>query len=127
GLASTLFSLGKVALPLVATGLRAIGLALTANPIGIAVAAIAGAAYLIYRNWDRVGPYFAGLWGEIKAGFSGGLSGIAATILNFSPLGLFHRALAGVLNYFGVDIPARFTDFGGMLIDGLVNGITAGL
>lgn len=127
GLASTLFSLGKVALPLVATGLRAIGLALTANPIGIAVAAIAGAAYLIYRNWDRVGPYFAGLWGEIKAGFSGGLSGIAATILNFSPLGLFHRALAGVLSYFGVDIPARFTDFGGMLIDGLVNGITAGL
>lgn len=127
GLASTLFSLGKVALPLVATGLRAIGLALTANPIGIAVAAIAGAAYLIYRNWDRVGPYFAGLWGEIKAGFSGGLSGIAATIINFSPLGLFHRALAGVLSYFGVDIPARFTDFGGMLIDGLVNGITAGL
>src|SRR5690606_30416471 len=123
GLASTLFSLGKVALPLVLTGLRAIGLALTANPIGIAVAAIAGAAYLIYRNWDRVGPYFAGLWGEIKAGFSGGLSGIAATIINFSPLGLFLRVFAGVMGYFGVELPAKFTEFGGMLMQGLVNGI----
>ena len=127
GLASTLFSLGKVALPLVGKGIMLIGRALMLNPIGLAVTAIAGAAYLIYRNWDRIGPYFAGLWGEIKAGFSGGLSGIAATIINFSPLGLFHRALAGVFSYFGVDIPARFTDFGGMLIDGLVNGITAGL
>lgn len=127
GLASTLFSLGKVALPLVATGLKALAVAAMANPILAIITGIALGAALIYSNWDRVGPYFAGLWGEIKAGFSGGLSGIAATILNFSPLGLFHRALAGVLGYFGVDIPARFTDFGGMLIDGLVNGITAGL
>ncbi|MFB4403650.1 phage tail tape measure protein, partial [Pseudomonas inefficax] len=27
----------------------------------------------------------------------------------------------------GVDIPARFTEFGGMIISGLVNGLTAGL
>lgn len=127
GLASTLFSLGKVALPLVATGLKALAVAAMANPILAIITGIAVGAALIYSNWDRIGPYFAGLWGEIKAGFSGGLSGIAATIINFSPLGLFHRALAGVLSYFGVDIPARFTDFGGMLIDGLVNGITAGL
>lgn len=127
GLASTLFSLGKVALPLVATGLKALAVAAMANPILAIITGIAVGAALIYSNWDRIGPYFAGLWGEIKAGFSGGLSGIAATIINFSPLGLFHRALAGVFSYFGVDIPARFTDFGGMLIDGLVNGITAGL
>lgn len=127
GLASTLFSLGKVALPLVATGLKALAVAAMANPILTIITGIALGAALIYSNWDRIGPYFAGLWGEIKAGFSGGLSGIAATIINFSPLGLFHRALAGVFSYFGVDIPARFTDFGGMLIDGLVNGITAGL
>lgn len=127
GLASTLFSLGKVALPLVATGLKALAVAAMANPILAIITGIALGAALIYSNWDRVGPYFAGLWGEIKAGFNGGLKGIAATIVNFSPLGLFHRALAGVLSYFGVEIPARFTDFGGMLIDGLVGGITAGL
>lgn len=123
GLGSTLFSLGKTALPLVGKGILFIGRALMMNPIGLAITAIAGGAYLIYKNWDRVGPYFLGLWAEIKQGFSGGLGDIAATILNFSPLGLFYRAFAGVMGYLGVDLPARFTDFGGMLITGLVNGI----
>jgi TP901 family phage tail tape measure protein len=116
------------------TGLKAVGGVLVwlgklalANPIGLLITALVVGAYLIYKNWDGVKAYMLGLWAELKAGFSGGLGSIAATILNFSPLGLFHRALAGVLGYFGVDIPARFTDFGSMLIDGLVNGITAGL
>jgi TP901 family phage tail tape measure protein len=123
GLASTLFSLGKVALPLVATGLKALAVAAMANPILAIITGIAVGAALIYSNWDRIGPYFAGLWGEIKAGFSGGLSGIAATIINFSPLGLFHRVFAGVMGYFGVELPAKFTEFGGMIMQGLINGI----
>lgn len=127
GLASTLFSLGRSALPLVGRGILFISRALMMNPIGLAITAIAAGAYLIYKNWDRIGPYFLGLWAEIKQGFSGGLGGIAATILNFSPLGLFYRAFAGVMNYFGADMPARFTEFGGMLITGLVNGITNSL
>lgn len=123
GLASVLLNLGKVALPVVWKGILLIGRALMMNPIGLAVTAIAGAAYLIYKNWDRVGPYFLGLWAEIKAGFNGGLGGIATLILNFSPLGLFYRAFAGLMGYFGVELPAKFTDFGGMILDGLVNGI----
>ncbi|MDH0099949.1 phage tail tape measure protein [Stutzerimonas stutzeri] len=123
GLAGTLFNLGKTALPLVGKGILFIGRALMMNPIGLAITAIAGGAYLIYRNWDKVGPYFLGLWNEIKTGFSGGLAGIAATIVNFSPLGLFYRAFAGVLGYLGVDLPSKFTDFGGMLMQGLANGI----
>ena len=104
-------------------GILFIGRALAMNPIGLAITAIAGGTYLIYRNWDKVGPYFLGLWAEIKAGFSGGLGGIAATILNFSPAGLLYRAFAGALSYLGVDLPAKFTDFGGMLMQGLANGI----
>lgn len=123
GLAGALFNLGKTALPLVGKGILFIGRALAMNPIGLAITAIAGGAYLIYRNWDKVAPYFLGLWAEIKTGFSGGLAGIAATIVNFSPLGLFYRAFAGVLGYLGVDLPAKFTDFGGMLMQGLANGI----
>lgn len=123
GLAGTLFNLGKTALPLVGKGILFIGRALMMNPIGLAITAIAGGAYLIYRNWDKVGPYFLGLWAEIKAGFSGGLGGIAATIVNFSPAGLLYRAFAGALSYLGVDLPAKFTDFGGMLMQGLANGI----
>jgi TP901 family phage tail tape measure protein len=124
GLASTLFNLGKTVLPLVGQGIMLIGRALLMNPIGLAITAIAAGAYLIYKNWDTIGPYFSGLWQELKAGFSGGLGGIATTILNFSPLGLFYRAFAGVMGYFGVEMPSKFSEFGGMLISGLVTGIT---
>ena len=39
------------------------------SPIGIAILAIAGAAYLLYANWDKVGPYFINLWSKVKAAF----------------------------------------------------------
>ncbi len=55
--------------------------------------------------------------------FSGGLGSMAAHIANFSPLGLFYRAFAGVSTYFGIELPAKFTDFGGMIIDGLITGL----
>lgn len=120
--------LGAVsALKTVGSVLLWIGRLAMANPIGLLITALVVGAVLIYKNWDAVKAYLLSLWAELQAGFAGGLGGIAATIINFSPLGLFHRAMAGVLSYFGVDIPARFTDFGGMLMDGLVNGITSSL
>ncbi|MGZ2925933.1 phage tail tape measure protein [Pseudomonas aeruginosa] len=119
--------------PLV-TALRVVSIALwglAANPVVLAIAAVvavlAGAAYLIYRNWDAVKAYLLGLWEEIKAGFDGGIGGILSTLMNFSPLGLIYRAFSGVLGYLGIDLPARFTDFGNMIVQGLVNGLLAGL
>ncbi|WLG55496.1 phage tail tape measure protein [Pseudomonas extremorientalis] len=67
------------------------------------------------------------VWTTIKASFDQGLAGILQLITNFSPLGLFYQAFAGVMNYFGVELPGRFTEFGGMIVSGLVNGLTAGL
>lgn len=104
-----------------------LGRALLMNPIGLLITGIALGAYLIYRYWEPIKGFFGGLWGEIKAGFSGGLAGITALILNFSPVGLFYRAFAAVMNYFGVEMPGKFTEFGGMIIDGLVNGISGAL
>lgn len=119
GLGGALLWVGK--------GVLFIGRALLMNPIGLAVTAIAAAAYLIYKNWEPLKVFFSGLWAEIKAGFSGGLTGILGLIANFSPAGMFYRAFAAVMNYFGVELPTKFTGFGGMLIDGLVNGITSKL
>ncbi len=124
GLASTLFNLGKTALPLVATGLRLVGAAAMANPVGVLIGTLALGAALIYANWSRVGPFFLGLWAEIKEGVAGGLAGIGALLLNFSPLGLLYRAFAGVMSYFGVDLPSKFSEFGGNIIQGLINGFT---
>ncbi|MDD1016833.1 phage tail tape measure protein [Pseudomonas rubra] len=61
--------------------------------------------------------------GEIPKAFEGGIAGMAKLILDFSPLDLFYRAFSGVMSYFGVELPAKFSDFGGMIISGLVSGI----
>ncbi|MFB6404416.1 phage tail tape measure protein [Pseudomonas putida] len=100
-----------------------IGRALMMNPIGLAVTAIALSAYLIYRYWEPIKGFFSGLWDGVKGLFSGGLSGIAGQIINFSPVGLFYRAFAGVMNYFGIELPGKFSEFGGNIISGLVTGI----
>jgi TM2 domain-containing membrane protein YozV len=67
--------------------------------------------------------WFSGIWGSIKTAFNGGIAGIGKLIMNWSPLGLFYKAFAGVMSWFGVDLPKNFTDFGSNLISGLVNGI----
>ncbi|WP_219831103.1 phage tail tape measure protein [Paracoccus bogoriensis] len=51
--------------------IRAMSSALLANPIGLIAAAIAGAAYLIYKEWDWVGPWFSEMWDKVRAIFGG--------------------------------------------------------
>ncbi|MDO5940644.1 phage tail tape measure protein [Burkholderia cepacia] len=104
-----------------------LGRALLMNPIGLAITGIAVGAYLIYRNWDKLKPWFQGLWGTIRAAFAGGIGGVLKLILNWSPLGLFYKAFAGVMKWFGIDLPRNFTDYGANLIGGLMNGIKAKL
>lgn len=126
---------------MVTGALNVMRLAVLLNPIVLLITAIAGAAYLIYKNWGAISGFFAGIWGsikatfapigawfstkiaEVKAAFSGGISGISAIIINWNPIGLFYSAFAKVLSYFGVELPAKFTGFGAMILDGLKNGI----
>ena len=129
-----------------------LGKAFLTNPIGIAVAVIAGLAYLLWDNWDWVSEkfsqmwqwigeksaqcgqvisniwngittFFSGVWANITTFFGSGIGNITATILNWSPLGLFQQVFSTVLSWFGIDLPAKFTEFGKNMIDGLVNGI----
>lgn len=126
--------LGSVLSGPVTAALRTVGIAmwgLSANPIVLVIAAVVAAlavgAYLIYTNWDAVKNYFASAWTEIKAGFSDGIGGIINTLANFSPIGLIYQAFAGVLSYLGIDLPSRFTEFGNMIVNGLVSGLLGGL
>lgn len=50
--------------------MRAVGLAMMANPILIAIALLAVAAYLIYKNWGAIKEFFINLWASISAGAS---------------------------------------------------------
>lgn len=72
---------------------------------------------------EWVSAKVASIGGDIRDG----LSHAGTSILNWSPLGLFYRVFAGVLSWFGVDLPATFTEFGVHLIDGLVDGIKSRL
>ncbi|WP_433589643.1 phage tail tape measure protein [Pseudomonas koreensis] len=125
-LISLLWKLGRKVLPFVGRAVLILGRALLLNPVGLAVTAIAGAAYLLYENWDAVKQYFSETWKEIKAGFSGGTAGILKTLINFSPVGMLYKAFAGVMKYLGIELPGRFTEFGAMIIAGLVKGLKAG-
>ena len=199
---------------------RALSMAALANPIGLAIAGIALAAFLIYKYWGPIKSFFIGVWEGFKEGFapvlpvleafwnglkklgsvvaevfepvigwfgefltanteasaeaqnlghfvgavlggllaavlqtgamiidgwrmifdtishatsstietvqtafSGGLTGILALIVNWSPIGAFYSAFAAVLSWFGIELPAKFTGFGQMILDGLINGI----
>ena len=121
-------------LPMLGSAFLKLGAFLMANPIFLALGLLAVAAYMLYNNWSSVVAgakalwqglvtFFSGLWAQITAFFSSGIGNIAATILNFSPLGLFYQAFASVMSWFGVTLPSTFTGFGRMLIQGLINGI----
>lgn len=47
-----------------------VGLSAMFSPVGIAIMAIAGAAYILYNHWDKVAPFFTSMWNEIQNAFS---------------------------------------------------------
>jgi len=136
----------KSGLMLVGKALLFVGRALLMNPIGLAITAIAGGAFLLIKYWEPISGFFKGLWDKvtgifkaawegitdffgdiwtrITAAFDGGLAGIGKLIVDWSPLGLFYKAFAGVLGWFGVELPDDFSEFGSQVIAAFTSGIT---
>ena len=85
-----------------------------------------GAWNSITTIFSPLGQWFMARMNEVKTAFSGGIKGMSTQIINWSPFGLFYAAFAKVLSLFGIDLPAKFTGFGNMIIGGLVKGIQAG-
>ena len=119
-------------------GIFFVGRLMMANPLFLAIGLLATAAFLIYRNWGSIKQFFADIWNSIGTSgmtttqkivlfFQLALQKITTFILNWSPIGLFYRAFAAVMNYFGVQLPSTFTGFGQMLMQGLANGISNGI
>lgn len=87
--------------------MAAFNLVLAANPIGVvmvAVAALAGAAYLIYQNWEPISQFFSNLWDGLVSFVSGldpllllGPFGVAARMIidNWTPISAFFDGLIG--------------------------------
>ncbi|WP_417864550.1 phage tail tape measure protein [Vreelandella venusta] len=125
GLGTALGWIAKTAIPWVAGALK--GLLVAMGPIGWGIAAIAGAAFLIYKFWEPIKAFFVGLWQQVKAAFDEGVGGVARLLINWSPLGLIHSAFIGALGLLGISVPEGFRSLGGFVIDGLLNGMEAKL
>lgn len=91
-LISVIFSLAKVFSAL-----------MIANPIIlailVAIALVAGAAYLIYKNWAPIKAWFIELWESIKVAFNAAWD-LMKTLFSWSPLGLIIRAWGPVADFF---------------------------
>jgi len=88
------------AFPMVAAGIKAVGLALTANPIGIAVTAIGAAAFVIYKYWEPIKGFFSGLWDGVKGIFSSAF-GVIKKIISWTPLGIIIKSWSGITGFVG--------------------------
>lgn len=129
-------------LPAIAAGIKAIGLALVANPIGLIIMAIAGAALLLYKYWEPIKGFFVNLWngvGEFFSTLPERFAGFGKQII----MGLIRGLVPGadlanavfniggkVAGWFkeklGIKSPSKvFAELGGFTMQGLTQGLQA--
>lgn len=114
--------------------IKAVGIAFVANPIGAVITAIAAGAALIISNWDRVGPFFTGLWNSITGIFTSAVSNIEKVISGWVDgiktlwSGLFNgdmsKIVDGFFKMFDASfnlVPDSFKKIGPKLLGGAAN------
>jgi phage-related tail protein len=77
GLAKVFRVLGTV-LMFVGRVILIVGRAMLLNPIGLAITAIAGGAFLIYKYWEPIKGFFKNLWSGIVDGFKTAIKAISS-------------------------------------------------
>lgn len=108
-----------------------LGRALLMNPIGLLVAAIAGAAYLIYKNWATIKPMLVSFWNSVKAAWasfktwvSGLITGISTAFSNgWNKIKSATAEFASSIVGFFSGLPGKMLSVGGEIINGLWTGL----
>ena len=72
------FGLVTGAVMFLGTAMKTVSALFLTNPIGLAVTAIAGTAYLIYSNWEPISSFFSELWDGVSNKFTTTWNGIAS-------------------------------------------------
>lgn len=127
GLVALISGKALLALGSLALAFGQLGMAMLTTPVGwfvAAVAAVAGAAYAIYKNWDGLVAYFRGLWEGVRKAFEQGwLKGVVQVLLNFNPARWVMDGLSElVATLTGLDLYS----IGVRWIDGLLQGVKQG-
>lgn len=115
------------------TALPRIGAAFTLmlSPVGLAVAGVMAAGYLLYRNWDTVKQWITGVLSALSNGFSaafGRWRAILMTFLNFVAsvfVGGWNAAWNGLLSVVSYVAESTRSIFGGVLesVRSMFNGV----
>ncbi|MDR7101450.1 phage tail tape measure protein [Croceicoccus sp. BE223] len=138
--------MARTAVLLLGRGVMQAGLMMMANPmvaliVGIGLA-LAGLAYLVYANWDRIKAAFSAGWSAVKsvlAAAPGWLRSLGGQMMQgllslIDPFGLRNRLLAVARNgiaafksFFGIKSPSRLMmQMGGHMTEGLGIGLDRG-
>ena len=127
GIFTLVFGKAAAALRLVGSAIMFVGRAMLMNPIGLAITAIAIAAFLIYQYWEPISAFFMGIWAKVKAAFDGGIGGVTKLLVNWSPFGLLYSAFSAGMGLLGIQLPADLTTLGGNLMDALATAVSGGI
>ncbi|MDY0320430.1 MAG: phage tail tape measure protein [Arcobacteraceae bacterium] len=81
------------------TATKILSASLLTNPIGWIALAIAGAAYIIYSNWEPISNFFSNLWQGIVSAFDSSISFIR-NYLGWTPLGIVMNNWNPIVDFF---------------------------
>ncbi|CAM3674152.1 phage tail tape measure protein [Xenorhabdus thuongxuanensis] len=105
-------------------GIMWLGRIMWTNPILAIIGLIALGAYLIWKNWNNLGPWLKNLWDTISAYVSTTWEGIKQKVL--SKWDDIRQGIANKWNEIVEDaqnLPERFKQFGTEIIENLITGI----
>ena len=113
------------------TGIKA-AMAAFLSPAGLvllAIVAIAVAAFLIIKNWDKIKGFFSKLWAAVKAIFVGTWAVIKAIFLDTTPIGLIIKNWGAIKTFFSALWGGIKNIFSGAwgAIKGVINGMIGGI
>jgi TP901 family phage tail tape measure protein len=101
--------------------LRAFSIVLLTSPIGwiaLAISALIGAVYLLWKRWDTVSKHLANAWSWLKSSWQK----VLEVFININPFFVLFNALNKLVKFvFGIDL---FTA-GKKIVEGLWKGIEA--
>ncbi|WP_447928378.1 phage tail tape measure protein [Vreelandella sp. EE27] len=121
---AALFTVGRALTVGLLGALKATAAFLVTNPIGWAIMAIAGAAFLIYKYWEPIKAFFGGLWQRVKDAFGDGIGGVSRLLLDWSPFGLLYSGMTSALSLLGIELPGSLSELGSKIMGAYAQGIT---
>ncbi|MGL6404527.1 phage tail tape measure protein, partial [Aeromonas hydrophila] len=107
-------------------GIFRMGMAILTTPVGwfiMGIAAIAGGAYLIYKNWDGIAKWFSELWAQCKAPALAFWE-LLKELFSWTPIGMLIAHWNDIWAFFDT-LPDGAVNKGKAIVQGLIDGITA--